>query len=71
MTGRSKILDVPYFTQPTGVTCQSTVLKMMATFLEQNVVLASTGAAQRNILDIWKDVNEDPTAQSKTPRTRT
>ena len=60
MPGRSKILEVPYFSQPTGVTCQSTVLKMIASYLEENVVLASTGAADRNILDIWKDINEDP-----------
>ncbi len=56
----SKTLPVPYFVQPTSVTCQSTVLKMFASYLEQNVVLQSTGAADREILDIWKDINEDP-----------
>jgi peptidase C39-like protein len=60
MAGVSKTLPVPYFTQPTGVTCQSTVLKMMAAYIEQNVLFQSTGAAARNIQDIWKDVNQDP-----------
>jgi hypothetical protein len=60
MAGRSRILDVPYFVQPTGITCQSTCLRMMATFLEQRVVLQSTGAGVRDIGAIWKDINEDP-----------
>ncbi|HEV2521904.1 MAG TPA: C39 family peptidase [Candidatus Acidoferrales bacterium] len=60
MPGRSKVLQVPYFVQPTGVTCQSTVLKMMAAYLEHSVVLAKTGAADRDILTIWKDINQDP-----------
>lgn len=55
---RSQILPVLYFAQPTGITCQSTCLKMMATYLEQSVVRQSTGAASRDILNIWKDVNE-------------
>jgi len=33
---------------------------MMANYLEDRVVMASTGAADRNITDIWKDINEDP-----------
>ena len=60
LANSGKTLPVPYFVQPTSVTCQSTVLKMFASYLEQNVVLQSTGAADREILDIWKDVNEDP-----------
>ena len=56
----TKILPVPYFSQPTGITCQSTVLKMFASYLEQSVVMQSTGAANRDILDIWKDINTDP-----------
>jgi hypothetical protein len=60
MAGISKTLPVPYFAQPTSVTCQSTVLKMMASYLEQYVVHQSTGAAARAIGDIWKDVNQDP-----------
>jgi hypothetical protein len=57
---RTTVLPVPYFVQPTSITCQSTCLKMMATYLEQSVVLQSTGAAGRDIVDIWKDVNESP-----------
>jgi hypothetical protein len=60
MMGRSCELSVPYFAQPTGVTCQSTVLKMFASYIESRVVFQSTGAAERNILDIWKDINQDP-----------
>ena len=56
--GQSRILSVPYFVQPTGNTCQSTCLKMMATYLEQAMALQSTGAAARAIADIWKDINE-------------
>lgn len=59
-SGTSRILDVPYFVQPTGITCQSTCLKMMATYLERAIVLRSTGAAARDIHTIWKDVNESP-----------
>lgn len=59
-SSRTNILPVPYFAQPTSNTCQSTCLKMMATYLEQSVVLQSTGGADRDILDIWKDVNESP-----------
>jgi hypothetical protein len=55
---RSRILPVPYFPQPTGITCQSTCLKMMASYLEQAVVYQSTGAAAKDIGAIWKDVNE-------------
>jgi hypothetical protein len=65
MAGRSKTLNVPYFAQPTSITCQSTVLKMFATYLEQNVVYQSTGAADRQILDIWKDINQADDRPSK------
>ena len=58
--GRSLALSVPYFAQPTGVTCQSTVLKMFASYIESSVVHQCTGAADRAILDIWKDINQDP-----------
>jgi hypothetical protein len=56
--GQSRVLQVPYFAQPTGITCQSTCLKMMATYLERAVAIQSTGAGAREILDIWKDINE-------------
>jgi Peptidase_C39 like family len=58
LVGQSRVLQVPYFAQPTGITCQSTCLKMMARYLEQAVVFQSTGAGAREILDIWKDINE-------------
>ena len=67
MIGTSRVLPVPYFAQPTGVTCQSTVLKMFATYLEDNVALQSTGAADRAIPDIWKDINQDPHRPVKAP----
>ena len=57
MSGLSTILPVPYFTQPTGITCQSTVLKMMAAYFEQHLVLQSTGAADKHIQSIWKEIN--------------
>ena len=56
----SKMLNVAYFVQPTGITCQSTCLKMCATHLEQTAVLKSTDAAAEDIQAIWKDINEDP-----------
>jgi hypothetical protein len=62
---RTAVLPVPYFMQPTGTTCQSTVLKMMAAYLEQSVLRQSTGAADRDILDVWKDVNQSPQRPSK------
>lgn len=57
MPGISKQLPVPYFTQPTATTCQSTVLKMMARYLEQEVVKQSTGASEKAIVDIKSDIN--------------
>ncbi|HEX5576513.1 MAG TPA: C39 family peptidase [Gemmatimonadales bacterium] len=59
-SSRTIVLPVPYFSQPTSDTCQSTCLKMMATYLEQSVVLQSTGGGERDILEIWKDVNQSP-----------
>jgi peptidase C39-like protein len=56
MLGYSKTLPVPYYVQPTGITCQSTCLKMFATYLEERLQL-STGAGERNIGDIWTDIN--------------
>jgi hypothetical protein len=64
-SSRTTVLPVPYFMQPTDNTCQSTVLKMMASYLEQSVLRQSTGAGERGILDIWKDVNESPQRPSK------
>ena len=52
-----KLLPVPYFVQPTAVTCQSTCLKMMSVYLERSVLLQSTGAEFIDIGQIWKEVN--------------
>jgi hypothetical protein len=62
---KSRLLQVPYFPQPTGITCQSTVLKMLAVYLERNVVKRDTGALKCEITDIWKSVNGDPKRPSK------
>jgi hypothetical protein len=62
---RTTVLPVPYFTQPTDNTCQSTVLKMMASYIEHSVLRQSTGAGERDILDIWKDVNQSAERPSK------
>lgn len=56
----NRLLQVPYFTQPTAVTCQSTCLRMFASYLENHVLLQSTGAGERDIMQIWKDINTDP-----------
>jgi hypothetical protein len=55
--GRTKILRVPYLVQPDPTWCQSTVLKMIAMYIEQSVLFASFGGADRKIADIWKDIN--------------
>jgi hypothetical protein len=65
MLGLSKTLPVPYYAQPTGITCQSTVLKMFASYIEESILQQSTGAGERAIGDIWKDVNEDSRRPSK------
>jgi hypothetical protein len=61
----STSLDVPYFVQPTSITCQSTCLKMLATYLERSVVLQSTGAEQISIDQIWQEINTSPARPSK------
>jgi hypothetical protein len=65
MAGRSRTLQVPYYAQPTGITCQSTTLKMFAGYLENNVVNQSTVGGAKEIQDIWKEVNEGPGRPSK------
>ncbi len=55
-----KLLPVPYFIQPTAVTCQSTCLKMMSVYLEREIVLQSTGAEAISIAQIWSEVNSGP-----------
>ncbi len=60
----TKILDVPYLTQPTPITCQSTCLKMYAKYLEQKLQMSSLGA-EKTVQEIWKEINEDPNRPSK------
>jgi hypothetical protein len=60
----ARILDVPYFTQPSPITCQSTCLKMFAKYLEQRMQMSSAGA-EKSVYEIWKEINEDPERPSK------
>ncbi len=52
----NKILDVPYLSQPTDNTCQSTCLSMFAQYLEQKL-MKSTPAGGKAIGDIWTEIN--------------
>jgi hypothetical protein len=61
---RSKILPVPYFTQPTGTTCQGTVLKMMAAHLERKMGY-NIGATMLNPVDIKNTINTDANRPDK------
>lgn len=54
---RSKILKVPYFHQPTSITCQSTVLKMFANYIATEVLHQSSAGAEEEITNIWNDIN--------------
>ena len=60
MAGTSKILPVPYLVQPDSTWCQSTVLKMMAMYIEGEVLKASYGGADQQIGAIWKEINLSP-----------
>lgn len=60
----TKILDVPYFAQPTPITCQSACFKMYAKYMEQKVQMSSLGA-EKTVHEIWKEINEDPNRPSK------
>ncbi|MDQ3998548.1 MAG: C39 family peptidase [Gemmatimonadota bacterium] len=53
----TRVLPVPYFAQPTGNTCQSTCLKMMAAYLEETAVRDSTGASALKIVEIQEVIN--------------
>ena len=59
MAGRSKILSVDFFTQPTGNTCQSTCLKMMSSYLEGSDGFNPSPADQLNPVDIYQTINHD------------
>ena len=49
MSGRSKILPVDYNSQPTDNTCQSTCLKMMASYIEVPLTSVSRQTAGAKI----------------------
>lgn len=53
---KKKVLAVPYFVQPTTITCQSTCLKMYATYLA-NIYQISSEGASKSIKSIWADIN--------------
>lgn len=65
MAGRAKQLKVPYFTQPTDNTCQSTVLKMFSTYLEREILKQDAGGADLRPVDIYKTINKDPKRPNK------
>lgn len=54
-----KILNVPYLTQPTSITCQSTCLKMFSLYLLNRLAMSSP-IQGKAITDIWKEINESP-----------
>ena len=51
-----KILDVPYFVQPTPITCQATCLKMFASYLARRSATSNPGASA-SIQEIWQEIN--------------
>ena len=51
-----KVLNVPYFTQPTSNTCQSTCLKMYAHYLANKLAMSSP-VHGLTIEEIWKEIN--------------
>lgn len=56
---KSNILSVDFYTQPTGNTCQSTCLKMMASYLEGSDGTSPRPAASLNPVDIYQSINHD------------
>jgi hypothetical protein len=55
------VLAVPYFTQPSDNTCQSTCLKMMSAYYDRRL---GQYAAARDIFAIWRAINQDPARPS-------
>lgn len=51
------VLNVPYLTQPTPITCQSTCLKMYGLYLS-NMLAMSSVIQGMQVSDIWKEINE-------------
>lgn len=55
--GTSRVLPVPYLAQPTDTTCQATVLKMMAMYLERLSPPSSPNATALDIRAIKTEIN--------------
>lgn len=53
----SKVLDVPYLTQPTPITCQSTCLKMFGLYVSAKIGISSPIEGM-DIQDIWTEINQ-------------
>lgn len=71
--GSTKILPVPYFIQPTSYTCQSTCLKMMASYLDSKGLTGFGMGAQcvaggYEIMDIFNEINGSPSRPDKAHR---
>ncbi|MBK8482509.1 MAG: hypothetical protein IPL40_15315 [Proteobacteria bacterium] len=67
--GRSFELPVPYFVQPTPITCQSTCLKMMGAYLDEQEGRASgakRGVCALPIQGIWEELNA-PKGEDRRP----
>jgi hypothetical protein len=60
----SRVLQVPYLAQPTGITCQSTCLKMFGLYLAARGQV-SHPVADQDIGDIWKEINTGNDRPSK------
>ena len=60
-----KVLPVPYITQPTSITCQSTCLKMFGLFLANRMPFPPPVRAM-TVQDIWKEINESEDRPSST-----
>ena len=59
-----RILPVPYLSQPTNNTCQSTCLKMYGMYLANRIGMSSPVQAM-SITDIWKEINRSADRPSK------
>jgi hypothetical protein len=65
MAGHARLLKVPYFAQPTDTTCQATVLKMYASYLDNAVLLRSSAASEADPVAIKHTINADPRRPNK------
>jgi hypothetical protein len=50
------LLAVPYITQPTAITCQSTCLKMYGLYLSNRLAMSSVVQGME-IAEVWKEIN--------------